>query len=67
MLLDNASRCHVRFRLGGTKFPPLIYYKIFSHGGLVDGNAVGPRDYMHMKKETGKQSINGKFDKPEND
>lgn len=66
-LLDAASRCHVRFRLGGTKFPPLIYYKIFSHGGLVDINAFAPRDYMHMKKETGKQAINVHYDKPEND
>jgi len=53
-LLDAASRCHVRFRLGGTKFPPLIYYKIFSHGGVVDINAFAPRDYMAMKKDTGK-------------
>jgi len=53
-LLDAASRCHVRFRLGGTKFPPLIYYKIFSHGGVVDINAFAPRDYMALKKEVGK-------------
>ncbi len=53
-LLDGASRCHVRFRLGGVKFPPLIYYKIFSHGGLVDINAFAPRDYMKIKKDVGK-------------
>ena len=53
-LIDAASRCHVRFRLGGTKFPPLIYYKIFSHGGVVDINAFAPRDYMAVKKEVGK-------------
>lgn len=66
-LLDGASRCHVRFRLGGVKFPPLIYYKIFSHGGLVDINSFAPRDYMKIKKDVGKQSINVHFDKPEND
>lgn len=66
-LLDAASKCHVRFRLGGTKFPPLIFYKIFVHGGVVDVNAFAPRDYMQMKKETGKQAINVHFDKPEQD
>ncbi len=65
--MDAASKCHVRFRLGGSKFPPLIYYKIFSHGGVVDINAFAPRDYMQMKKETGKQAINVHYDKPEND
>jgi hypothetical protein len=64
-LLDAAARCHIRFRLGGTKFPPLIYYKIFSHGGIVDINAFAPRDYMAMKKDKGKSGINVKFDKPE--
>jgi len=34
MLLDPASKCHLRFRLGGEKFPPLIYYKIFTHAPL---------------------------------
>jgi hypothetical protein len=66
-LLDAASRCHVRFRLGGSKFPPLIYYKIFSHGGVVDINAFAPRDYMALKKEVGKQSIDVRFDKHEKD
>jgi len=66
-LLDAASKLHVRFRLGGSKFPPLIYYKIFSHGGVVDINAFAPRDYMQMKKDTGKQAINVHYDKPEND
>lgn len=64
-LLDAASRCHIRFRLGGTKFPPLIYYKIFSHGGVVDINAFAPRDYMQIKKEVGKQRIDVRFDKLE--
>jgi len=44
-LLDPASKCHVRFRLGGLSFPPLIYYKIFVHGAIVDINAFAPRDY----------------------
>ncbi|KAI9355624.1 hypothetical protein DFJ73DRAFT_824427 [Zopfochytrium polystomum] len=44
-LIDSASGIHVRFRLGGTTFPPTIYYKIFVHQNLVDMNAFSPRDY----------------------
>ena len=66
-LLDAAARCHIRFRLGGTKFPPLIYYKIFAHGGIVDINAFAPRDYMQMKREQKKNTINITYDKPEKD
>ena len=66
-LLDPASKCHVRFRLGGLSFPPLIYYKIFVHGAIVDINAFAPRDYNQMKKEKKKTTINITFDKPEKD
>ena len=66
-LLDSASRCHVRFRLGGLKFPPLIYYKIFIHGGVVDIGSFAPRDYCKMKKEKKKATLNLKFDKDEKD
>lgn len=66
-LLDTASKCHVRFRLGGLNFPPLIYYKIFVTGTVVDIGAFAPRDYNQLKKEKKKQCINIKFDKPEDD
>ncbi|KAJ3121872.1 hypothetical protein HK100_012198 [Physocladia obscura] len=49
-LIDGASGIHVRFRLGGVKFPPTIYYKIFLHNKLVDLNAFSPRDYTKHKK-----------------
>jgi hypothetical protein len=66
-LLDPASKTHVRFRLGGLSFPPLIYYKIFVHGSVVDINAFAPRDYQQMKKEQKKASINITFDRKEGD
>ena len=47
-LLDDASGCHVRFRLGGVTFPPQIYYKIYVHAPLVDMNAFSPKDYFAM-------------------
>lgn len=34
-----------RFRLGGSFFPPLIFYKIFTHRPVADIGAFGPRNY----------------------
>jgi len=39
----------VRFRLGGSKFPPTIYYKIFIHNPVQDINSYAPRDYSYEK------------------
>ncbi|KAJ3249311.1 hypothetical protein HDU77_007793 [Chytriomyces hyalinus] len=50
-LIDAASSTHVRFRLGGTSFPPTIYYKIFVHCKLVDMNSFSPRDYTKLKQK----------------
>ncbi|KAJ3011746.1 hypothetical protein HKX48_006684 [Thoreauomyces humboldtii] len=48
-LMDASMGIHVRFRLGGTTFPPLIYYKVFVHKSLVDMNAFSPRDYTSQE------------------
>jgi hypothetical protein len=45
MLLDPAMQAHVRFRLGGARFPPMIYFKIFTHGSITDIGAFAPRNY----------------------
>lgn len=45
MLLDPSMQVHVRFRLGGTRFPPSIYYRIYTHGTVVDLGAFAPRNY----------------------
>ncbi len=45
----------------------MIYYKIFAHGGVVDINAFAPRDYVKIKKEKKKATINIRFDKDPND
>jgi len=45
MLMDPAMQAHVRFRLGGSKFPPSIYFKIYTHGSVVDVGAFAPRNY----------------------
>lgn len=50
MLLDPSMQVHVRFRLGGCRFPPTIYYKIFTHGAVVDVCAFAPRNYAAEEK-----------------
>ncbi|XP_007249035.3 protein MFI [Astyanax mexicanus] len=47
-MLDAASGVYIRFRLGGTTFPPNIYYKIFTHHPIVDLCTSSPRDYTHV-------------------
>ncbi|XP_061193454.1 protein MFI-like isoform X2 [Saccostrea echinata] len=44
-LLDAASGVHVKFRLAGDRFPPNIYYKIFTHRPVQDMCANSPKDY----------------------
>ncbi|KAM5181322.1 protein MFI isoform 1-T1 [Mantella aurantiaca] len=59
-LIDAAAGVHVRFRLGGTKFPPNIYYKLFTHRPVVDMCANSPKDYTKqcMKQMLPKQIHN---------
>lgn len=35
----------LRFRLGGTFFPPLIFYKMFTHRPVADICSFCPRNY----------------------
>lgn len=44
-MMDAASAVHVRFRLGGSTFPPTVFYKIFTHAPVADVGAYAPRDY----------------------
>ncbi|KAJ3086148.1 hypothetical protein HK102_013470 [Quaeritorhiza haematococci] len=48
-LLDRACGAHIKFRLGGLTFPPIILYKIYTHHPLVDVNSFAPRDYTSNK------------------
>jgi len=50
-LLEIGSNLNIRFRLGGERFPPTIYYKIFANRGICDMNSFAPRDYSKMSKE----------------
>ncbi|KNE66515.1 hypothetical protein AMAG_11648 [Allomyces macrogynus ATCC 38327] len=46
-LMDSAAGVHVRFRLGGTTFPPTIYYKIYVNHATIDLGAFAPRNYAN--------------------
>ena len=49
-LADVASGIHVRFRLGGTLFPPLVFYKIYTHRPVTDICSFCPRDYVNERR-----------------
>mmetsp|Transcript_19252 Transcript_19252/g.18592 ORF Transcript_19252/g.18592 Transcript_19252/m.18592 type:complete len:749 (-) Transcript_19252:369-2615(-) len=48
--IDKAAGIHVRFRLGGSVFPPSIYFKIYTHRPVCDVNAFAPRMYSKEEK-----------------
>lgn len=41
-LVDPAAGLHVRFRLGGSSFPPLIFYRIYTHRPVAGAPASAP-------------------------
>jgi hypothetical protein len=43
--IDAAAGIRIRFRLAGERFPPTIYYKIFTNRPVQDLCANAPRDY----------------------
>ncbi|KAH9512261.1 hypothetical protein Btru_041325 [Bulinus truncatus] len=55
-LLDAAAGINIRFRLAGDKFPPNIYYKIFTKRPIQDLCANSPKDYTKSKKLTVKDT-----------
>lgn len=50
-LVESCTNQHIRFRLGGTVFPPKIYYKIYVNGPLCDINSFAPRNYAAISKK----------------
>ncbi|XP_059576838.1 protein MFI isoform X3 [Alligator mississippiensis] len=60
--LDAAAGAYIRFRLGGTSYPPNIYYKIFTHRPVVDMCANSPKDYSKLaSKQSLTKKIHGKI------
>ncbi|KAG4092559.1 hypothetical protein H8356DRAFT_1702469 [Neocallimastix lanati (nom. inval.)] len=65
-LIDSSFKAHIRFRLGGYSFPPVIYYKIYIHKSLIDINSFSPRDYTKIEKPTPHQLFCNDKDIPDN-
>ncbi|XP_032360124.1 protein MFI isoform X1 [Etheostoma spectabile] len=63
-LLDTAAGVFVRFRLGGTTFPPNIYYKIFTYRPITDVCAYSPKDYTKLEL---KKTVDGQTETMEED
>jgi len=57
-LLDRAAGVHVRFRLGGSVFPPKVLFKIYTHRPLCDVNAFAPRNYVDERVPSGYEKFN---------
>lgn len=68
-LLDAATGVHIKFRLAGDKFPPNIYYKIFTHRPVQDLCANSPKDYTKAdsKRPEAKQIHNKGLPLPSRD
>ncbi|ETV82660.1 hypothetical protein H257_05230 [Aphanomyces astaci] len=62
-LLDASTNAQVRFRLGGSAFPPTIYYKIFTRGAVCDMNAFSPKDYT-TARQIGPRNVNIRPSRP---
>ena len=58
-LIDNATEIHIRFRLGGVSWPPVVYYKIFTHKSVIDLGSFAPREYFseRLAEEKKKHSM----------
>ena len=59
-LADAAAGLHLRFRLGGSCFPPLVLYKIFTHRHVADLGAFAPRDYARESRDAPAESTHNK-------
>lgn len=57
--LDPSLQVRVKFRFGGIEFPPSIYYKIFTHGPVIDLNAFAPRHYALERALKMEQAVGG--------
>lgn len=62
-LIDPAAGLLLRFRLGGYKFPPQIYYKIYTKAPVCDIGSFAPKNYTRSVPIP-EQKIEGYKNKP---
>ncbi|TPX32357.1 hypothetical protein SmJEL517_g04523 [Synchytrium microbalum] len=65
-LIDPATEMHMRFRLGGIAWPPVVYYKIFTQRGIVDLGSFAPREYFSERLEEERRKHDGWYKRVEN-
>lgn len=61
-LMDGASGAIVRFRLGGTSYPPDIFYKIFTKSAVCDVGSFAPRKYTANQRPSQEFLHNKSYD-----
>lgn len=59
-LMDPAAGLHVRFRLAGPCFPPVVVYKIYTHRAVADICAFAPKDYTRVRDRQAPVSVHNK-------
>ena len=55
-MMDRANGLHVRLRLGGLSFPPMIMYKIYTHRPVADICAFAPKDYAADRRKVPRET-----------
>lgn len=57
-MIDRATKVHLRFRLGGSSFPPTLFYKLFLNGSLCDVGSFAPRgNYSNQFKDQSSDAV----------
>ena len=65
-LTDPSSGLYVRLRLGGSAFPPLILYKVFTSQRVLDVGAFAPRQYAEdSRRDDGCTDVSGWYRREE--
>ncbi|CAH8497442.1 unnamed protein product [Dicrocoelium dendriticum] len=61
--VDRAAGGFVMFRLGGTTFPPRIFYKLFTYRPIQDVNAYSPKSYVsgNLSSKSNHNKLNSKL------
>lgn len=63
-LLDSGSGTHVKFKLTGTVFPPIIVYKIFSYRPVVNVNSLPSINVSYSSPKRANDLVTMETDQP---
>lgn len=60
-LFDSSNKIHVRFRLGGPCYPPILLYKIYTSRAVCDIGAFAPRVYADNQSTNSKKGHQAQY------